>query len=217
MRDESVITNHELEDDNISNENENLHKYKTISIDLSQKRTRKSTKNFNSDTDNNIKIEKKIDVMPIQNSINKINIFFQKYMESLELINAGLECKLNELKLKMERTQSEINIIKNDYSVDKDTFLKNYELSKNLIISINNYYKIQKIIKPELFDTLMNVDAFTNEENNEIKVKLIKLINFIKKHETEYDSSYIEQIKGYFNFLKIKNMFPKIISDINFQ
>ena len=98
----------------------------------------------------------------------------------------------------------------------KDTFLKNYELSKNLIISINNYYKIQKIIKPELFDTLMNVDTFTNEENKEIKTKLIKLINFIKQHETEYDSSYIGQIKGYFNFLKIKNMFPNIISDINF-
>ena len=99
----------------------------------------------------------------------------------------------------------------------KDTFLKNYELSKNCIITANNYWKIQEIIKPNLFNELMNINTFTDEENNEIKEKLIKLINFIKQHETEYNSSYIEQIKGYFNFLKIKNMFPKIISDINFQ
>ena len=98
----------------------------------------------------------------------------------------------------------------------KDTFLKNYELSKNCIITANNYWKIQEIIKPNLFNELMNINTFTDEENKEIKKKLIKLINFIKQHETEYNSSDIEQIKRYFNFLKIKNMFPNIISDINF-
>jgi hypothetical protein len=189
-----------LEDDNISNENENLHKYKTISIDLSQKRTRKSTKNFNSDTDNNIKIEKKIDVMPIQNSINKINIFFQKYMESLELINAGLECKLNELKLKMERTQSEINIIKNDYSVDKDTFLKKYSKFDSLNKRLKDEYETAEEKVSELTlkkKSIINNRDKESEIENDINVTLLD----IKSNQKEIMKKY----KPFNNFSKIFN------------
>ena len=189
-----------LEDDNISNENESLNKYKTISIDLSQKRTRKSTKNFNSDTDNNIKIEKKIDVMPIQNSINKINIFFQKYMESLELINAGLECKLNELKLKMERTQSEINVIKNDYSVDKDTFLKKYSKFDSLNKRLKDEYETAEEKVSELTlkkKSIINNRDKESEIENDINVTLLD----IKSNQKEIMKKY----KPFNNFSKIFN------------
>lgn len=189
-----------IEDDNIANENENLNKYKTISIDLSQKRARKSTKNFNSDTDNNIKIEKKIDVMPIQNSINKINKFFQKYMESLELINAGLECKLNELKLKMERTQSEINVIKNDYSVDKDTFLKNYSKFDSLNKRLKDEYETAEEKVSELTlkkKSIINNRDKESEIENDINVTLLD----IKSNQKEIMKKY----KPFNNFSKIFN------------
>jgi hypothetical protein len=189
-----------LEDDNISNENESLNKYKTISIDLSQKRARKSTKNFNGDNDNNIKIEKKIDVMPIQNSINKINIFFQKYMESLELINAGLECKLNELKLKMERTQSEINVIKNDYSVDKDTFLKKYSKFDSLNKRLKDEYETAEEKVSELTlkkKSIINNRDKESEIENDINVTLLD----IKSNQKEIMKKY----KPFNNFSKIFN------------
>ena len=147
--------------------------------------------------------------------IKKNNIQTKKEQEEkfLTYILPSLYIHLGiEEKVKNKEHYENINTIEKF----KKVFFDNYHIYKNFIISINNYWKIQEIIKPNLFNELMDINKFTNEENDEIKKKLIKLINFIKKHETEYDSSYIEQIKGYFNFLKIKNMFPKIISDINF-
>ena len=133
---------------------------------------------------------------------------FLEYILPLLYTHLGIEEKA-----KNEEDYEEINTLEKF----KDAFLKNYNLNKSTLITINNYYRIQCVLKPELFNELMDVNKFTDEENNEIKSKLIKLVNFIKEHEDEYKTDYIELIKENFNFLKKNNMFPKIISGISFE
>lgn len=98
----------------------------------------------------------------------------------------------------------------------KEKFLENYKLSKNCMFTVNKYYLAQGITKENLITELLSVDKFTEKENKEIKEKLIRLISFINTHKEEYKDEYISYIKSNFRFLKSNNMFPKIISDVNF-
>ena len=84
------------------------------------------------------------------------------------------------------------------------------------MFTVNKYYLAQGITKENLITELLSVDKFTEKENKEIKEKLIRLISFINTHKEEYKDEYISYIKSNFRFLKSNNMFPKIISDVNF-
>ena len=133
---------------------------------------------------------------------------FLEYILPLLYTHLGIEKKA-----KNEEDYEEINTLEKF----KDAFLKNYNLNKSTLITINNYYRIQCVLKPELFKELIDVNNFTDEENHEIKSKLIKLVNFIKEHKDEYNTDDIKPIKKNFNFLKTNNMFPQIISGISFE
>ena len=81
--------------------------------------------------------------------------------------------------------------------------------------TVNNYYKAQYIIKPKIFDEIMEEKNFSDEENENIRQKLINLIDFVKENESKYNQKAVQMLKNNFRNLKNKNMYQKIIKDLN--
>ena len=102
-----------------------------------------------------------------------------------------------------------------DFNTFKKEFYKNYPRNKDNLTTINRYYLDLYIVRPKIFDEIMKEENFSNEENKNIKNKLIKLINFVQEHENEYDSDVIQTLKKNFRFLKNNNMYGNIINGID--
>lgn len=81
--------------------------------------------------------------------------------------------------------------------------------------TVNNYYKAQYIIKPKIFDEIMEEKNFSDEENENIRQKLINLIDFVKKNGNKYNQKAVQILKNNFKFLKDNKMYQKIIKDLN--
>ena len=102
-----------------------------------------------------------------------------------------------------------------DLKTFKEEFYKNYPGNKDNLTTVNRYYLDLYRVKPKIFDEIMKEENFSNEENENIKNKLIKLINFVHEHENEYDSDVIQKLKKNFRFLKDNNMYRNIIYGID--
>ena len=103
-----------------------------------------------------------------------------------------------------------------DFNTFKKEFYKNYSGNKDNLTTVNRYYLDLYRVKPKIFDEIMKEENFSDEENENIKNKLIKLINFVHEHGNEYDSGAILTLKKNFRFLKNNKMYGNIINDIDF-
>ena len=95
--------------------NDNLESYEIIQIDYGL--TNKEIKN--KILSSKEIYEKKINVSPIINSIEKLNLFFKEYIQYLQLFIDTLEIPLKNLNQCIEGSNSEINSIKNNYIQNK--------------------------------------------------------------------------------------------------
>ena len=147
---------------------------------------------------------KKIDISPIEYNIERINKLFKNYYECLELFTRSLENQMNSLYQNIEKTKVKINEIKNNYSIDKQTFLQKYSeydaINKKLY---NKYFEQEKYI---LDFTLKNKPQITKEKETELinklfdplknekelKTKFKKLENFGKIFNDSYEKNFKE-------------------------
>ena len=102
-----------------------------------------------------------------------------------------------------------------DFDTFKNEFYKNYYGNKDNLHTINNYYLDLYIIRPKVFDEIMEEKNFSDEENGNIRQKLIKLIDFVKENENKYNQKAVQILKNNFKFLKDNNMYHKIINGID--
>ena len=61
----------------------------------------------------------------------------------------------------------------------------------------------------------MEEKNFSDEENGNIRQKLIKLIDFVKENENKYNQKAVQILKNNFRFLEDNNMYQKIINGID--
>ena len=113
--------------------NENLELYEIIQIDYGLANKEIKNKILSSKEI----YEKKINVSPIINCIEKINSFFKEYIQYLELFINTLEIPLKNLNQCIEVTYNEINSIKTNHNIKQKNFILNYcqydSLNKDLI------------------------------------------------------------------------------------
>ena len=185
--------------ENISEPNHNFKQFEKIEIDLGVNKTRKSI-GFkilqNNNINNDQKKEKKINIMPIQKSINRINKFLNTYMFSLNLIIESLESPLKELNQYIEETQIEINNIKNDYLKEKEIFLQKYSEFEFLNKKLASEYEEgeEQLVKLTLKKKSLNDKDKENEIENEINLKLID----VKSNQKDI----IDKYKSFNKFVK---------------
>ena len=127
---------------------------------------------------------KKIDISPIEYNIERINKLFKNYYECLELFTRSLENQMNSLYQNIEKTKVKINEIKNNYSIDKQTFLQKYSeydaINKKLY---NKYFEQEKYI---LDFTLKNKPQITKEKETELINKLFDPLKNEKELKTKF-------------------------------
>ena len=127
---------------------------------------------------------KKIDISPIEYNIERINKLFKNYYECLELFTRSLENQMNSLYQNIEKTKAKINEIKNNYSIDKQTFLQKYSeydaINKKLY---NKYFEQEKYI---LDFTLKNKPQITKEKETELINKLFDPLKNEKELKTKF-------------------------------
>ena len=102
-----------------------------------------------------------------------------------------------------------------DFNTFKTEFYKNYYGNKDNLHTINNYYLDLYIIRPKVFDEIMEEKNFSDEENGNIRQKLIKLIDFVKENGNKYNQKAVQILKNNFRFLEDNNMYQKIINGID--
>ena len=102
-----------------------------------------------------------------------------------------------------------------DFNTFKNEFYKNYYGNKDNLHTINTYYLDLYIIRPKVFDEIMAQENFSEEENENIRQKLIKLIDFVKENENKYNQKAVQILKNNFRFLEDNNMYQKIINGID--
>lgn len=127
---------------------------------------------------------KTIDISPIEYNIERINKLFKNYYECLELFTRSLENQMNSLYQNIEKTKVKINEIKNNYSIDKQTFLQKYSeydaINKKLY---NKYFEQEKYI---LDFTLKNKPQITKEKETELINKLFDTLKNEKELKTKF-------------------------------
>ena len=188
-----------IKEENISNLNNFLNDYKTISIDYNINYNNDNKQNNINNINNNLIVKKKIDISTIQNSVAKINKFFNLQIEALQLFVSTIQTPLNQLHQIIDQSQAEIESIKNDYEAQKETFFKKYyifcSLNKELMQECAEQERelINFSIKKK---SLNNKEEEQNLENN-INLKLLEKVNDQK--------AMFDKFKNLNNFGKIFN------------
>ena len=185
-------------EENISDLNINLDEYETITIDFNDKTP--NSKNNLLNNNSNSKIQKQINILPIQHNIDKINKFFNYQIQSLQLFMDSIETPLSQLHQIIEETKLQINNINNEYLLEKQNFAQKF----SEFVSLNKQLKKEciegekKLIEYSLLKKklIIGEDAETEKDlENEINLKIID----IKKNQ----KTITEKFKNLGNFGKI--------------
>ena len=138
-------------------------------IDLTKKLGNSVLINIAISKDNIVK--KKIDISPIEFSVQKINKLFHNYNTCIDLFIKCTENLYSGLNQNLEKTKTRINEIQNNYSLEKLNFLQKYsefeELNKKLHSKYFEQEKnlVQYIIKTQSLKTKENEQVQSKEEN----------------------------------------------------
>ena len=156
---------------------------------------------------NNKTIKKTINIHPIENNVIKINKLFKNYLNCLELFIRSLENHIISLNSNLEKTQSKINDITNNYITEKKIFFQKYSefqaLNKKLNIKYNEQekniieyaFKMANDKKTELDENNLNLKIFeTKKLEKEIQKQFINLGEFGKNFNDSYNKN-IKEIK----------------------
>ena len=186
-----------IKEENISNLNNFLNDYKTITIDYNNYNDNKQN-NINN-INNNLIIKKTINISTIQHSIAKINKFINLQIEALQLFVSTIQTPLDQLYQIIDQSQIEIETIKNDYETQKENFFKKY-----CIFSSLNKELIQECAQQEreLIDFSIKKKSIKNEKEeqdleNNLNLKLLEKVN--------YQKALFDKYKNLNNFGKIYN------------
>ena len=181
-----------VEENNIFNLNSSTEEYETIEIDYGI--TSKEIKNKLLYEEIN---EKRINMAPILNSIDKINKFFNEYVMYLQLFIKGLEIPLSKLNQCIEVTNNEIISVKNNHINQQKNYILKYCEFDSLNKELNKLYlktekklvdyctekknKKKKKIELDKLDEKLNLSITTNMQAEEhILNKYYSLENFGK-------------------------------------
>jgi len=187
-----------IKEENISNLNNFLNDYKIITIDYNINYNENKQNDINN-INNNI-LRKKIDISIIQNSIAKINKFFNLQIEALQLFVSTIQTPLDQLNQIIEQSQTEIENIENDYQIQKETFFKKYYIFSSL-----NKELIQECAEQEreLINFSIKKKSLNNEKEEQNLENNINL-NLLDK---------VNDQKAKFDKFKNLNNFGKIFND----
>ena len=187
-----------IKEENISNLNNFLNNYKTITIDYNINYNDNKQNNVNNINKNFI-IKKKINISTIQNSIAKINKFFNLQIEALQLFVDTIQTPLHQLYQIIDQSQIEIETIKNDYETQKETFFKKYcifsSLNKELIQECTEQER--ELINFSIKKKSLNNKNEEQELENSLNLKLLEKVNDQK--------AIFDKYKNLNNFGKIFN------------
>ena len=171
-----------------------------ITIDFSNRQNNSKINLSDNNKDKQI-IKKNINILPIQKIIDLFNQFFRYKMQSLKLFIDCIDIPLNKLQEIIEKTQSDINTIKNNYANHKKTFFQKFSDFDLLNKALKKEYMEgeQKLVEYLINKKLLNgknVDSDKKMEN-EVNIKLID----IKKNQ----KNICEKFTNLGNFGKIFN------------
>ena len=188
-------------EENVSDLNKDLNEYEEIIIDYSNKTV--NNKNTilnisNNSNNNNSKIKKDINILPIQNIIDKFNKFFNYQMQSLQIFIDSIDTSLNQIHNIIEQNQSEINNIKNEILIEKQNFCQQF----SEFDSLNKQLKIdccegeRKLVEYSLKKKSLEGKDWDKEKQLENETNL-KIIDIKKNQKT-----IVEKFKNFDNFGK---------------
>ena len=191
-----------FEENNIFNLNSSSEDFETIEIDYGITNKEVKNKLLSGEI-----YEKRINMTPIINSIEKINKFFNEYVTYIQLFINSLEIPLTKLNQCIEVTNSEINSVKNNHNIQLKNFILKYceydVLNKDLsklynktekkLIEYCSDKKNKKKKKQELdkIDEKLNL-FMTNSIQNEKEI--LNKYNSIENFEKIFDDSTNEKI-----------------------
>lgn len=153
---------------NAWNNSSDMAEYKTIEInfELNNKDNKNNKNNKNSRKALLLgqNYEKKIKISPIQNSANKISIFFQEFINCLELFMDSFQFPLIDFNKYIGKTDTEINSIKNNHYDQQIEFLNDYK----------NFYLLNKDLTKLYSEAESKLVEFCYEKKKK-KKDLVKL------------------------------------------
>ena len=171
-------------EENISDLNKNLKEYEEITIDYNSKTLNNNKINLLNITNNNnnSKIKKNINILPIQNIIEKFNKFFNYQMQSLQFFIDSIDTPLNQIHHIIEQTQTEINIIKNEFLIEKQNFFQKFSEfdSLNKKLKIDCCEGERKLVEYSLKKKSLDGKDWDKEKQLENETNL-KIIDIKKK------------------------------------
>ena len=174
------------------NNSSDMAEYKTIEINFEL--NNKDNKN-NKNNKNNKKAlslgqnyEKKVKISPIQNSANKISIFFQEFINCLDLFMDSFLFPLTDFNKYIGKTDIEINSINNNYFDQQKEFLNGY---KNFNILNKDLTKLYEEAESKLLEFCYekkkkkkDLVKFEENLNNSISEMIKKERNILDKYSS---------------------------------
>ena len=184
-----------IDDNNIFNLNSSSEDFETILIDYGI--NNKEIKNKLLFQEIN---EKRINMTPILNSIEKINKFFNEYVTCLQLFINTLDIPLSKLNHAIEVNNNEINSVKNNHNIQQKTYILKYCEFDSLNKELNKIYlKTEKKL----------VEYCTEKKNKKKKKqesdKLEEKLNFTLAGNSQLEKDLLNKYKSLENFGKIFN------------
>ena len=181
-----------VEENNIFNLNSSTEEYETIEIDYGINSKEIKNKLLYEEIN-----EKRRNMAPILNSIDKINKFFNEYVMYLQLFIKGLEIPLSKLNQCIEVTNNEIISVKNNHNIQQKNYILKYCEYDSLNKELNKLYlktekklvdyctekknKKKKKIELDKLDEKLNLSITANIQTEEhILSKYYSLENFGK-------------------------------------
>ena len=201
-------------DENILNLKNDLKDYEIITIDyrFNPKNKSSNTINLSNTNFNNLKVEKKINISPIQHNIDKINKFFNLNIQSFQLYVDTIQTSLLQLNQNIEESQIEINNIKNDYYKEKQIFFQKYSefdaLNKKLTLEYTEGERqlIEYSLKKKSLNNEKRKENFLNDINLKIIDKVKNEKTILKKYKSfdNFGKNFNNSTKQKINEIKTK-------------
>ena len=147
-----------------------------------------------------IEYKKKINISPIIHCIEKINKFFNEYIEYLQIFIKGLEFPLKNIREFIEGINKEVNSIKNNHIIQQKIFISKYLEFQSLNNNLKNIYNNAE-------DSIVNnyIEKKKCKNKNQELEKIENKLNLIIQEKIQQQNEIFEKFDLLGKFGKIFN------------